>query len=105
MPTIVPVPGSIRRSAGRVTRGVLGAAVGDEAVAMRRLTLPTPPVLLRGYARSSAGGTTAVAGRRSFGDPAASPNRQGASLNPTTTSTAPAAADLQAVRAHLGIEV
>src|SRR4051812_24220989 len=105
MPTIVTVPGSIRRSAGRVTRGVLGAAVGDEAVAMRRLTLPTPLVLLTGYARSSAGGTTAAAGRRSFGDPAARPNRQGASLNPTTTSTAPTAADLQAVRAHLGIEV
>src|SRR4051812_25917193 len=62
------VPGSIRWSADRVTRGILaGAAVGDEAVAMRRLTLAVERVSSsRPTWKSTAGGTTIVVAAPSF---------------------------------------
>src|SRR3954447_5206465 len=100
MPTMVTVPGSIRWSAGRVTRGILaGAAVGDEAVAMRRLTLAGEGESSRRSTRNRPPGGRHRAPRRVAST--ASPPDEGASLNPTTTSSA----DIEALRSQHAIDV
>src|SRR3954447_446305 len=100
MPTMVTVPGSIRWSAGRVTRGILaGAAVGDEAVAMRRLTLAGEGESSRRSTRNRPPGGRHRAPRRVAST--ASPPDEGASLNPTTTSSA----DIETLRTRHGIDV